>query len=90
MQIFKKIKMATISDLRDINRILKKVRERDSRLKYERLGDRGDLIVVGIGGASFKTQDKAIGVLLFLANSEMARVAPIYSKAKQIDRVSHS
>ena len=58
---------ATISDLRDFNRILKKVRGRDSKLKFERIGEREDLIIVGIGDTSFKTDDKAVGgVFLFL------------------------
>ena len=87
----KKNTVATISDLKDVDRILKKVRERDSKLKYERIGEREDLIVVGIGDASFKTEEKAVGgVFLFLADSEMTRAAPIYWKAKQIDRVCHS
>ena len=67
------------------------MRERDSCLKFEKIGDREDLIIVGIGEASFKTEDKAVGgVFLFLANKEMTRAAPIYWKSKQISRVCHS
>ena len=48
-------------------------------------------MVVGIGDASLKTGDKAVGgVILFLTNSSMTRASPIYWKAKQIDRVCHS
>ena len=50
----KKNKEATISDLRDVNRILKKVRECKSKLKYERIGNTEDLMIVGIGDTSFK------------------------------------
>ena len=46
-------KEATISDLRDVNRILAKVREHESKVKYEHIGDRDDLS----------------GVILFLTNS---------------------
>ena len=54
------------------------MRERDSRLKYENIGDREDLIVIGIGDTSFKTEDKAIGgVFLFLANSSMTKATPM-------------
>ena len=42
----KKNNRATISDLRDVNRILRKVRERDSKLKNKRISDRKELIVV--------------------------------------------
>ena len=40
--------------VRDVNRILKRDRERESHIKYEWIGDKEDLIVVGIGDASFK------------------------------------
>ena len=45
---------AAIMDLRDDNRILKKVRGRDSKLKFERIGEREDLIIVRVGDASLK------------------------------------
>ena len=65
-------KEATISDLRDVTRVLKKVREQESKIKYEHIGDKGDLLVVGIGDASLKTGDKVVGgVMLFLTNSSM-------------------
>ena len=71
--------------------MLKKVRERESKIKYEHIGDKDDLMVVGIGDASLKTGDKAVGgVVLFLTNSSMTRASPIYWMAKQIDRVCHS
>ena len=48
-------------------------------------------MVVDIGDASFKTENKAVGgVLLFLTNTAMTRASPIYWKAKQIERVCHS
>ena len=75
----------------DVNRVLKKVREQESKIKYKHILDKGDLMVVGIGDASLKTGDKAVGgVILFLTNSSMTRASPIYWKAKQIDRVCHS
>ena len=84
-------KEATLSDLRDMNRILKKVGEWESRINYEHIGVKGDLMLVGIGDASLKTGDKAVGgVILFLTISSMTRASLIYWKAKQIDRVSHS
>ena len=77
--ISKNNKEATISNLRDVDRILKKVRERESKIKYEHIGDKGDLMVVGIGDTSLKTSDKAVGgVILFLTNSSMTRASLIY------------
>lgn len=51
LQMSKKNTAGTISDLRYVNSILKKVSERDSRLIYERIGEIEDLIVVEIGEA---------------------------------------
>ena len=79
LRMSKKNNLATIADLRYVNRILKKVRERQSKIKFERIGDRDNLTIVGIGDASFKSDEKAVGgVLLFLTNSSMTRASPIY------------
>ena len=60
-------------------------------MKYKHIGDRDDLMIVGIGDASLKAGDKPVGgVILFLTNSSMTRASPLYWKAKQIDRVCHS
>ena len=68
-QMSKKNQGATIADLRDINRILKRVRDRESLIKYEWIGNKEDLILVGIGDTSYKQDDKAIGgIFLFLSN----------------------
>ena len=48
-------------------------------------------MIIGIGDASFKSDDKAVGgVLLFLANEDMTRAAPVYWKSKTISRVCYS
>ena len=50
----------------EISRVLKKAKERSSEMKFSRIGLKEDLIIVGIGDASFKTDDKAVGgALLF-------------------------
>ena len=82
---------AKISDLRNISRVLKKVRERGSKIKFSKIASRDELIIIGIGDASFKSEEKAVGgVLLFLANSSMMKASPIYWKSKQISCVCHS
>ena len=87
----KKNNGATISDLRDINRILKKVRERKSFIKFGYIGDADDLIIIGVKDASQKQDEKEIGgIFLFLANSSLTTAAPIFWKSKQIARVCHS
>ena len=60
-------------------------------MKFSRIGPKDDLMIVGIGDASFKSDDKAVGgVLLFLTNTSMTKAAPIYWKSKTISRVCYS
>ena len=59
--------------------------------KFWRIGPKEDLIILGIGDASFKSDGKAVGgVLLFLSNSSMTKAVPIYWKSKTISRVCYS
>ena len=56
-----------------------------------RIGLKDDLVTLGIGDTSFKSEEKAVGgVLLFLSNSSMTKVVPIYWKSKTISRVCYS
>ena len=87
----KKNNSAQIKDLRDISRVLKRVKERSSKMKFSRIGPKDDLMIVGIGDTSFKSDDKAVGgLLLFLTNTSMTRAAPIYWMSKTISRVCYS
>ena len=61
LEMSKKNNSAKIKDLRDISRLLKKAKERSSKMKFSRIGPKYDLIIVGIGDASFKSDDKAVG-----------------------------
>ena len=91
LQMSKKNKGATISDLRDVNRILREGKRTWKLIEVWEDGDKEDLIIVGVGDTSFKTDDKMVGgVFLCLANSTLTRAAPIYWKFKQIDCVCHS
>ena len=91
LKMSKRNQGAMISDLRDINRVLKRVQEKESKVKYRYLGDKEDLFIIGLGDASYKQDDKAIGgVILLLANSSFTKASPIYWKSKQIERVCHS
>ena len=41
LKMSKNSKEATISDLRDVNQILVKVREQESKVEYEHVGEKG-------------------------------------------------
>ena len=67
------------------------MKDRESLIKYKYIGGKDDLIIVGVGDASYKQDDKAIGgIFHFLANFSMTHAAPIFWKTKQIQRVCHS
>ena len=60
-------------------------------IKFSRIGSRDDLVIIGIGDASFKSEEKAVdSVFLFLANTKMSKASPIYGKNKTISRVCYS
>merc|ERR1711984_50849 len=91
LSMSKKNNTATIADLRNVSKVVKKAKERPSKLVYSKIAEKDDLIVLGQGDASFKMDDKSIGGnLLLLANTDMTRAAPIYWKAKTISRVCYS
>ena len=87
----KKNNSTHIKDLRDITRVVKKAKERSSKMKFSKIAPKENLMIVEIGDASFKSDDKAVGrVLLFLTDEKMTRAAPIYWKSKTIARVCYS
>ena len=51
----------TIGDLKSINNLVKRITGRTSEVIYRRVGKPEDLIVFGIGDASHKRGEKAIG-----------------------------
>ena len=47
-------KEATISDLRDINRILIQVHSKESKIRYTHIGNKEVLVILGLGDTSCK------------------------------------
>ena len=79
LQTSKKNNTATIADLWKINKVLKKVTSKESKMFYGRIGKKEEQQIVGISVASFKTDEKAIGgVVLLLVNQDITRASPIY------------
>ena len=91
LDLAKKNNSATISDLRNINRIVEKVKKEENRIFYRKIGDRENLQIIGIVDASYKSDDNSIaGMIIALANENMTKASPLMWKAKQIARVCHS
>ena len=86
-----KNKDATIGDLKKVNRIVKRVRSRESKITFGKIGKKEDLKIYGLGDAGHKCDSKSIGGnLILLGNKKNDKVAPIYWKTKTIKQVCHS
>ena len=82
---------ATMGDLKKVNRIVKKVKSRGSKMKFGKIGKERDLKMYGLGDASYKCDSKSMeGNLILLGNSIKEKEAPIYWKTKTIKQVCHS
>merc|ERR1712115_289252 len=91
LYLSKKNNSATIADLRNINRIVEKVKKEENKIFYRKLGNREDLQIIGIVDASYKSDNSSIaGMIIALANEDMTKASPLMWKAKQIVRVCYS
>ena len=76
---------ATTGDLKKVNRIVKKVKSRESKMKFGKIGKKRHLKIFGLGDASYKYDSKSIGGnLILLGNNINEKVAPIYWKTKTV------
>ena len=91
LMLAKKNNSATIADLRNVNKIVEKIKKEENKVVYSRVADKENMQIIGIVDASYKSDEKSIGgMLIVLANENMTRASPIMWKSKQIDRVCHS
>ena len=88
LNLAKKQKQATLKDLRDINRILQKVREKKNTVVFRKIGEKEDLCLIGITDASYHQDQNAIsGEIILIGNMKTKAVAPIYWKSGVIRKV---
>ena len=74
-----------------MNRVLKKVEMTESGISFGYVGKKEDFRLIGIGDASFKTSEKAVGgIVLLLASRDLKRAFPIHWKSKIMERVCYS
>ena len=58
LELAKKQKKAMLKDLKEVNIILKKVYEKESRVMFKRIGDKKDLCITGVLDASYKNGNR--------------------------------
>ena len=78
LDLAKKQRKATINDLRDVNRVLKKVQGKESKVMFRRIGTKEELCVIGVCNASYHNDDKSVaGEMIILGNRMNETVSPI-------------
>merc|ERR1712030_168749 len=60
LNLAKKQKQATLKDLRDVNRILMKVREKESKVVFRKTGEKEDLDLLSVTDASYYITENAV------------------------------
>ena len=87
-------KDATIGDLKQLNKVVKKAKAKDTFVKYCTIGDPEDLKIVAItDGAYLKVEDKTKsvrGMFAFLTNKSESKIVPLMWKGKSIPTVCRS
>ena len=82
---------ATIGDMKKLNQVIKKVKGRQSKVKFSKVGNVNDLVLHAVGDASYKCDGPSVGgQLVMLGNIRTNKASPLYWKSKQIRHVCHS
>ena len=88
LDLAKKQKQAMLKDLRSVNSILQKVREKESKVVFRKIGEKEELCVSGISDASYHQEGNAVsGEMILLGNKKNVAASPIYWKAGVIRKV---
>ena len=82
LELAKKQKTAVLKDLRNMNRILQKVREKDCKIIFKKIDDKDELGVVGISDASYHYDDNSVGgEMILLSSKQTTAASPLYWKS---------
>jgi len=91
LDLAKKQKSAVLKDLRSVNRILQKVREKESKIVFKKIAEKGSVCVIGIRDASYHQDENAVsGEMILLGNKKMVAASPLYWKSGVIRKVCMS
>ena len=83
LQLAKKNNSATIADLRNVNKVVEKVKKEKNKVVYSKVGEKEKLQLVGIVDASYKNDEKSVGgMMLLIADEKMIKTSPVMWKSK--------
>ena len=82
---------ATSKDLKVINSVVRRIREKKNEVRFSKIGNKEDLVVTGISDASYRMDENAIGGnIILMRNKRNVNVLLIFWKSKTIPQVYHS
>ena len=91
LEMSKKNANATIRDLKKINKVLSRVKDKPCRVGFTRVNKIDDLMMLGVTDASHINDGLSTGgTIIMLGNTKDKKVVPISWRAKTIKRVCHS
>ena len=91
LEMSKKNANATIRDLKKINKVLSRVKDKPCRVEFTRVSKIDDLMMLGVTDASHINDGLSTGgTIIMLGNTKDKKVVPISWRAKTIKRVCHS
>ena len=91
LSMSKKSNSATLADLKGLNNVIEKVKEKPAKVLFSKIGRKDQIKIVGVGDASYRCDDKSIGGNLVLLGDKLhQKSSPIFWKSKQISRTAHS
>ena len=77
-----------IKGVREVNRVLKKVREKESKVVFTKIGEKEELCVMGVSDASYHHDDRSVaGEMIMLGNQRTGKAAPMYWRSGVIRKV---
>ena len=91
LKMARKSGKATVGDLMNVNSVVKRIKQKKNEVKFTKIGRKEDLVVTGVGDASYKIDEKAIGGnIVMLRDRKSESVMPLFWKSKSIQKVCHS
>ena len=76
LQLVKKNNSATIADLRNVNKIVEKIKKEENKVVYSKVGEKEKLQLIGIVDASYKSDEKSVGgMLLMIADKHITKAS---------------
>ena len=91
LNLAKKQKNATLKELRNINRILKKVLEKENVVVFSRVANKEDICMMGISDASYNQEENSVaGEMILLGSKTLLKSSPLYWKSGIIRKICTS